>query len=427
MLTFAKSKAKMMQGLLLYTQSQSPILIHLMWGAGILLLIGLIVAVILQQRTGRKLKDELDELDRLKEGNVEYEFILKAMKLCTWHLDPQNQTVTIDNDFREGQDNFLPQPGMHLALMGEVLASSDAQRVQAALDDLCAGHSNYYHQQYRVKSGSSGLAYWEESYAIIADRDADGNPSKIVGTTMRIDSQKKLEADLINARNRAEESDRLKTAFLANMGHEIRTPLNAIVGFADLLPVVANEEDRNQLISEIQNNNRKLLRIIDGLVSMSKIEAEARSLVKSQTDLVPLLKDIAQSYATVVDQQTVVLVTQFPYTQLMATTDVSKLKEIIDNLMQNAVKFTQKGRIVLGFDLVEGDHVRIWVKDTGKGIAEADQQKIFDRFVKLDEYIPGTGLGLSVAKSHANSLGGTIGVESRLGEGSTFWLNLPLN
>jgi signal transduction histidine kinase len=111
----------------------------------------------------------------------------------------------------------------------------------------------------------------------------------------------------------------------------------------------------------------------------------------------------------------------------MVTTDVTKLREVIDNLMQNAVKFTQKGRIILGFDLLQGDHVRIWVKDTGKGIAEADQQKIFERFVKLDEYIPGTGLGLSVAKSHAGSLGGAIGVESRLGEGSTFWLDLPLN
>ena len=261
---------------------------------------------------------------------------------------------------------------------------------------------------------------------VVADRDADGNPTKIVGTTMRIDERKKLEADLINARNRAEESDRLKTAFLANMGHEIRTPLNAIVGFADLLPVVESEEDRNQLIGEIQNNNRKLLRIIDGLVSMSKVEAEAKNLVKSQTDLVQLLNDIVKNHAAVIDQQHVKLVTQYPYNQLMINTDVSKLTEIIDNLMQNAVKFTQKGCITLGYDLQEGDHVRIWVKDTGKGISEADQTKIFDRFVKLDEYIPGTGLGLSVAKSHATSLGGTIGLESSPGKGSTFWVNLPL-
>ena len=411
---------------LLYAQSENPFMIRIIWGLGVVLFIGLLVSIFLQRRTSLKLKDELAELSKLKEGNVEYEFILKAMKLSTWHLNPKTRAITMDNDFRESQDNYMPSPESPVALLTEMLAKSDAQRVLTAIDDICTGRSNFYHQQYRVRSGNSGMTYWEESYATIASRDADGSPTKIVGTTMRIDSRKKMEADLINARNKAEESDRLKTAFLANMGHEIRTPLNAIVGFADLLPVVESEEDRNQLITEIQNNNRKLLGIIDGLVSMSKIEAEAKNLVKSQTDLVPLLKEIAKTHAAMVDQQTVVLATQFPYTQLMMTTDVAKLTEIINNLMQNAVKFTTKGRITLGYDLQDGDHVRIWVKDTGKGIAEADQERIFERFVKVDDYIPGTGLGLSVAKSHVTSLGGTIGVESVLGRGSTFWVDLPL-
>lgn len=412
--------------LLLYSQLDSPFMIHVLWGMGILSIIVLIVLIVLQRRTGLKLKDELVELDRMKEGNVEYEFVVKAMKLSTWHINPKLRTITMDNDFRQGQDNLMPSPDYPLALLSEMLDKSDAQRVMTALDDILTGRSNSYHQQYRIKSGNSGMTYWEESYAIIADRDAEGNPTKVVGTTMRIDERKKLEADLINARNKAEESDRLKTAFLANMGHEIRTPLNAIVGFADLLPVVEAEEDRQQLINEIQNNNRKLLRIIDGLVSMSKIEAQAKNLIKSQTDLVPLLKDIAKEYGTMVDQESVVLATQFPYSQLMINTDVPKLMEIISNLMQNAVKFTLKGNITLGFDMQKGDHVRIWVKDTGKGIPETELTKIFDRFVKLDEYIPGTGLGLSVAKSHAESLGGAIGVESRLGKGSTFWFDLPL-
>ena len=424
---FCESYLTMMLGLLLYSQLENPYMIYIMWGVSIMLIISLIISLILQRHTGFKLKDELVELDRLKAGNVEYEFVVKAMKLSTWHINPKNRTITMDNDFRDGQDNYMPSPESHVALLCELVDKSDAQRVMTALDDICTGRSNFYHQQYRVRSGNTGLMFWEESFAIIADRDADGNPSKIVGTTMRIDERKKLEADLINARNKAEESDRLKTAFLANMGHEIRTPLNAIVGFADLLPVVEDEENRQQLINEIQENNRKLLRIIDGLVSMSKIEAEAKNLVKSQVDLIPLLNDIVKDYLTMVDQQSVVLVTQFPYSQLMLSTDVAKLTEILNNLMQNAVKFTQKGRITLGFDLEDGDHVRIWVKDTGKGIPEEDQTKIFDRFVKLDEYVPGTGLGLSVAKSHVVSLGGTIGVDSRVGQGSTFWLVLPLN
>ena len=400
---------------------------YAIWGVGGVAAILLFVLVFIQRRTGKRLKGELAELAKIRQGNVEYEFILKAMKLSTWQMDPRRRMITFSNDFRGGQDDHMIPPDSSIDSLVDYLASSDAQRVRTAMDDLCEGRTSYYHQQYRVKSANvKGLTYWEESYATIADRDVDGNPVKIVGTTMFINDRKEMEAALIAARNKAEESDRLKTAFLANMGHEIRTPLNAIVGFADLLPVVENEEDRNQLIREIQNNNQKLLRIIDGLVSMSKIEAEAKNLVKSQTNLVEVLSEITQTYMQMVDSQTVVLATQFPYTELMMTTDVAKLRELVDHLMQNAVKFTLKGSITLGFELIDGEHVRIWVKDTGKGIAEADKERIFERFVKVDEYIPGTGLGLSVAKSHAASLGGTIGVDSRPGEGSTFWVVLPL-
>lgn len=413
--------------LCLYAHAVAALQVYLLWGLGILVAAFLLALIFRQRRTGDRLRGELAELAKLKQGNIEYEFILKAMRLATWHIDPLQRTLSMDNDFREDQDNYTPPPVTNLDVLTSMIAKSDADRVKAAIDDICTGRINTYHQQYRVKSGSvTGLTYWEDSIATIVDRDSEGRPTRIVGTSRRIDDQKNMEAALISARNKAEESDRLKTAFIANMGHEIRTPLNAIVGFSDLLPVVESEEDRNQIIKEIQFNNQKLLRIINGLVSMSKIEAEAKNLVKSQTNLVEVLSEITQTYMQMVDSQTVVLATQFPYTELMMTTDVAKLREMVDQLMQNAVKFTLKGSITLGFDLVDGDHVRIWVKDTGKGIADADKERIFERFVKVDEYIPGTGLGLSVAKSHAASLGGTIGVDSRPGEGSTFWVVLPL-
>lgn len=412
--------------LLLYSQADNPYTIPIIWGICILVLLLMIVSAFMQRRTGSRLKAELQELEKVRQGNIEFEFILKAMKLCTWHIDAKMLTITVESDFREGMEMMTSAPKTPLDKLAEMIEDDDAQRIMAALDDICTGRSNYYHQQYRVKSGIQGKSYWEESFAIVAARDEDGNPTKLVGTSMLIEEQKNMEVALINARNKAEESDRLKTAFLANMGHEIRTPLNAIVGFADLLPVVENEADRNQLIEEIRNNNHKLLQIIDGLVSMSKVEAEAKTLVKSQTDIVPILKQIAESSKQTVDTNAVAILTEFPYSELMMNTDVKKLTEIIQNLMDNAIKFTLKGSITIGFDLSEGDSVRIWVRDTGKGIPEADQQRIFDRFVKLDEYIPGTGLGLSVAASHATSLGGSIGVKSTLGEGSLFWLNLPL-
>ena len=413
--------------LCLYAHAVAALQVYLLWGLGILVAAFLVALIFRQRRTGDRLRGELAELAKLKQGNIEYEFILKAMRLATWHIDPLQRTLSMDNDFREDQDNYTPPPATNLDVLPSMIAKSDADRVKAAIDDICTGRINTYHQQYRVKSGSvTGLTYWEDSIATIVDRDSEGRPMRIVGTSRRIDDQKNMEAALISARNKAEESDRLKTAFIANMGHEIRTPLNAIVGFSDLLPVVESEEDRNQIIKEIQFNNQKLLRIINGLVSMSKIEAEAKNLVKSQTNLVSVLKDIANVHAATVDTQNVALVTQFPYTELMINTDVNKLRELVDNFMSNAVKFTLKGRITLGYDLPDGEHVRIWVTDTGLGVAEADRQRIFDRFVKVNEYVPGTGLGLSVAKSHAESLGGKIGVDSKLGEGSTFWVELPL-
>jgi signal transduction histidine kinase len=416
-----------MYHLLLYTQTESPYLVPALWIGGALLFLWLLVMIFVQRRTGQKLQTELVELEKVRQNNVESEFVLKAMKLSTWHIDVPTRMLYVDADFRDNKGGLVGPPEFPVEDLTAVIDRADAQRVYMAIDKICTGASPSYHEVYRVKLGKGALYYWEESYGTIAARDVDGNPTRIVGTSMRIDAQKQMEADLIAARNKAEESDRLKTAFLANMGHEIRTPLNAIVGFADLLPVVESEEDRNQLISEIQKNNYKLLNIIDGLVSMSKVEAEAKSLVKSQTNIVPILQEIADYYRTMVDGTTVVLATQFPYPEILMNTDITKFKEIVNNLMQNAVKFTAQGSITLGFDLQQGEKLLLWVLDTGKGIAEEHQERIFERFFKVDEYVPGTGLGLSVAKSHVESLGGAIGVDSVLGNGSRFWVELPLS
>lgn len=415
-----------MYSLLLYTQTENKYLVPMLWAIGIGLLILLIILIFVQRRAGSRLKRELSDLDKVKQNNIEYEFVLKAMHLCTWHIDCKNRTINVDADFRDDRGDLVSIPEVPLEQLFGLIDKNDAQRVRVALYKICEGNTLSYHETYRVLAGKSGLTYWEESFGIISSRDEEGNPSRVVGTSVRIDAQKEMEASLIAARNKAEESDRLKTAFLANMGHEIRTPLNAIVGFADLLPVVESEEDRAQLIAEIQKNNYKLLNIIDGLVSMSKVEAEAKSLVKQQIDLIPVLRQVVDSFAGMVDPSQVILASQFPITELMVTTDIAKVKEIITNLVQNAVKFTAQGSITVGFDLPQGDKLMLWVLDTGKGISEDDQKRIFERFYKVDEYIPGTGLGLSVAKSHAESLGGSIGVDSILGEGSRFWVEIPM-
>jgi signal transduction histidine kinase len=156
---------------------------------------------------------------------------------------------------------------------------------------------------------------------------------------------------------------------------------------------------------------------------MSKIEAGAKSLLMAKINLNQLLKQMMDTYQPTTN---VPITLQCQMDKLMIQSDREKLQEIIDNLVQNAVKFTTEGQITLGYEMKDDSNVHIWVKDTGRGVAGVDQQRIFERFVKLDEFIPGTGLGLSVVKSHAQSLGGMVGVKSKQGEGSTFWVDLPI-
>ena len=395
----------------------------LLWwiGGGILFLL-LCYGIYYQWRAGKKLRLELIEIEKVRQNNIEYDFILKAMKIAVWRYDPRSKAFVFESDYREGKDNYTPSTDETFLDTLDPIAPTDAERVKQAFGEISEGRVDSYHQEYQVTSKVSGKTYWEESYATIVDRDADGKPTKIVGTSQRIDERKRMETSLVAARNKAEESDRLKTAFLANMGHEIRTPLNAIVGFADLLPVIESDEERAQIITEIQNNNKKLLQIIDGLVSMSKIEAGAKSLLMGKVELNQLLQQMAETYQPTTNLSINV---QCPLPQLKIETDREKLLEILDNLLQNAIKFTTEGEITLSYE-VQGNQVRVNVTDTGKGVAEEDQTRIFERFVKVDEYVPGTGLGLSVVESHIKNLGGTVGVESSLGKGSTFWFVLPL-
>ena len=396
--------------------------VQLFWILGGIFFLVLCYMIYRLKRQGVRLKKELQEIEEHSKNHVEYEFILKAMKLASWHLDPVMRTLSFDNDYREDTGNFIPEAGLNIDDWVMQLFPNDKSRVGKALDAICLGETDVFYQQYQVKSVIPGKSYWEESYATVGERDADGNPLKIVGASMRIDNRKDMENALIQARNKAEESDRLKTAFLANMGHEIRTPLNAIVGFADLLPVVQSEEDRNLLIQEIQNNNQKLLRIIDGLVSMSEIEAGANTLALNAVDLNPLLTALQEQNQAGTE---VPISLHLPQSEMLIHSDREKLKTIMEHFLQNAIKFTSEGSITMGYD-VEDNHVRLWVSDTGKGIAKDDQERIFERFVKIDEYVPGTGLGLPVVKSHVQQLGGTVGVESEPGKGSRFWALLPL-
>jgi signal transduction histidine kinase len=392
----------------------------------IVVLLSLGVILYFQIRSGKRLKSELNLLKTLTKHNVEYEFVLEVMQLSIWHYDVATGRLTFEQDFREkGNKYFANVDGMQVNETLPLLDSRDADKVEKSLSDLFQGRKSSYHEIYRVKVPYDNSVYWEESYATVAERDADGKPTKIIGTAMRIDDRKAMEEALVQARNRAEESDRLKTAFIANMSHEIRTPLNAIVGFTGVLPDITDASERQSLLDLINENTQKLLRIVDDVVSISKIESGKEELVMTTFDLNNLLAE-AMSRSEKDLNAGVEMKSQFALDSLTVTTDMLRLDTIMKHLLSNATKFTAQGMIEVGYDHPVEGRVTIWVRDTGKGISEDNLERVFERFYKVDEFIPGAGLGLSICRVMAFSLGGNVSVESTLGEGSTFRVEIPV-
>lgn len=392
----------------------------------VLVMISLAVVLWYQVKAGKQLESELQMLDNVGKHNVEYEFVLGTMKLSIWHLDVKTGVFTFEHDFREKGSKYMARAdGMTMVDSLLPLDPRDSERVRQSLTDLCNGQTSAYHEIYRVLVPYDNTFYWEESYATVAARDVDGKPVKIVGTTQCIDDRKALEEALVKARNRAEESDRLKTAFIANMSHEIRTPLNAIVGFTSVLPDIDNQEERKSLLDLIHENTQKLLRIVDDVVNISKIESGQEQLVMTTFDLNTMLAEAMAVFAEKLNPG-VELNISFAQDALSVTTDMIRLSTIAKHLISNAMKFTQQGSIIVGFDNPVDGRVCIWVRDTGKGIAEENLERIFERFYKVDEFIPGAGLGLSICRVMASSLGGNVTVESKLGEGSIFRVDIPI-
>lgn len=397
----------------------------LVWVVGAPLIAAAVALLFMQRSQTLQLKEELDQLAKLKRHTIEYELVLKTMKLSVWRLDVPTLTFHFESDYRDAANSVIFPAGTSVDTLCESMVSAYVEPFRKSLDNLISGKTDELHEQYEIKVPHSDETYWSETYATVDKRDAAGLPLTVVGTSMRIDRQKAIERDLIEARNHAEESDRLKSAFLANMSHEVRTPLNAIVGFSDVLPMAESDEERQQLIGLIKENNAHLLRLFDDMVRMSKLEAGGEAVRKTRFPLRQLMEDVVKRYMYRVDPEHVQLGIQRSPVLVEPYTDRERLEEILNQFVDNAVKFTTEGNITLGFEVHE-KMLRVWVRDTGKGIPEEFcDDRLFERFVKVDEFVPGTGLGLSICRSIALSLDGKVGVESVMGEGSLFWAEIP--
>ena len=397
----------------------------LAWIISIPLLVALIMVLYNQYRHSRQLKGELDQLSKVKTLSVEYELVLKTMRLCVWRVDVKTHIVTFDSDYRDYSDLlFLPPDGTIEDIVSHVLPEYQ-EAFNKGWNDLVSGAVDQCHLQYQIESSHSTKPYWSESYVTVETRDLNGKPETIVGTTMRIDQQKEIETTLQEALFHAEESDRLKSAFLTNISHEIRTPLNAIVGFSEVLGITESEEERQHLFGLIQKNNTQLLTLFDDIVNMSKLEARGGSDITKKTfELKEIVDELFDKYDLIAKEVHVRLAMADAAQLPTLYTDRDRLREILNQYLSNALKFTSEGQMTVGCSELE-DTLRIWVRDTGKGIpADKCNEQLFDRFIKVDEFVHGAGLGLSICRSMASSLGGSVGVESEFGKGSTFWVEL---
>ena len=290
------------------------------------------------------------------------------------------------------------------------------------LDDARKGLTTKLSKEMRVLR-EDGTYTWTHVNLLVKKYAPQDRIIEIISINYDITELKRTEEMLVKARDKAEASDRLKSAFLANMSHEIRTPLNAIVGFSSLLTSTENAAEKELYNSLIGHNNKLLLNLINDVIDLSKIESGYLELRPDWVNLTELLDESVAEYAHQVPSG-VELLTNYPAHDSLVELDSLRIKQILSNFLSNALKNTATGHVEVFYE-VDHQSVRIGVKDTGRGIPQNMLEKIFERFEKLDSFAQGAGLGLPICKLIVEKMNGRILVDSQLGIGTTFIIELP--
>lgn len=343
----------------------------------------------------------------LKSTNHKLSAALDAADMTPWKWDlrtgllscnvSHDLYVTEEEVTHDGNLIIVPTSACFAKICGE-----DRERVRDAFERLANGETQKMREEYRVGRQwlpSPQQNEWVEVRAAVDERDANGKPLSLIGTSMTVTQRKEMEEALVQAKVKAEEANTLKSSFLANISHEIRTPLNAIVGFSSLLVSAERgiSEEKQEYINIIENNNTLLLQLISDVLDLSKIEAGTMESDYAPIDVHGLFIELEDTFRLRNKKSGICICYHRRTTECVVKADRNRLVQVMMNLMNNAVKFTGEGSIEFGFDVREDGFLHFYVTDTGCGIPEERLEEIFGNFVKLNSFVQGTGLGLTIA------------------------------
>lgn len=371
----------------------------------------------------------------LKSTNHKLSAALDAADMTPWKWDLQTGLLScnVSHDLYVTEEEVTHDGNLIIVPTSACFAKicdEDRERVRDAFERLANGETQKMREEYRVGRQwlpSPQQNEWVEVRAAVDERDANGKPLSLIGTSMTVTQRKEMEEALVQAKVKAEEANTLKSSFLANISHEIRTPLNAIVGFSSLLVSAERgiSEEKQEYINIIENNNTLLLQLISDVLDLSKIEAGTMESDYAPIDVHGLFIELEDTFRLRNKKSGICICYHRRTTGCVVKADRNRLVQVMMNLMNNAVKFTGEGSIEFGFDVREDGFLHFYVTDTGCGIPEERLEEIFGNFVKLNSFVQGTGLGLTICRAIVERMGGKIGAVSRLGQGSTFWFTLP--
>ena len=366
---------------------------------------------------------KIQQLNReLKERNYKIELSFKTVGMSYWDFDVKSLKFSAFND---PINDFYSEKTITPEDYLNATHPDDVVFVRKYMEHMFRGIDKDFNVKYRSKTK------WDDEWqtllvtGIQVERDKEGHVTRYTGITINNTKWEKMIQRLKELKEKAELSDRLKSAFLANMSHEIRTPLNAIVGFSELMVTCDDPEEKKEYINIIQSNNELLLRLINDILDLSKIESGIIERRKENFNLAKVCNELFVTIQAKMTNPNVELRLDGPNSECWVLLDRNRLKQVWMNFLTNAVKCTKSGYIKMGY-VIEREGLRIYVEDTGIGIPDDLHDKVFTRFEKLNEFSQGTGLGLTISRAIVEAAGGEVGFTSKLGVGSTFWAWLPL-